>query len=103
MQHIVTSKYSNHQFPYTDLPIDREKENASDYEHEKMNRLRNRHKRPLTEREPETYKSNYEMERRLVTIRKITKVLQFLTKIFGTYLILSMIKGSNTSGLLQPT
>lgn len=42
------------------LPIDREKENAS-----KLNRLRNRHKRPLTEREPETYKSNYEMERRL--------------------------------------
>lgn len=67
MQHIVTSKYSNHQFPCTDLPIDREKENAS-----KLNRLRNRHKRPLTEREPETYKSNYEMERRLVTIRKIT-------------------------------
>lgn len=42
------------------LSKDRDKENTS-----KLNRLRNRHKRPLTEREPETYKSNYEMERRL--------------------------------------
>lgn len=42
------------------LSKDRDKENKS-----KLNRLRNRHKRPLTEREPETYKSNYEMERRL--------------------------------------
>ncbi|XP_062567473.1 uncharacterized protein LOC134229716 isoform X2 [Saccostrea cucullata] len=28
-------------------------------------RLHNRHKRPLSEREPETYKSNYELDRRL--------------------------------------
>ncbi|XP_061191142.1 uncharacterized protein LOC133199348 isoform X2 [Saccostrea echinata] len=28
-------------------------------------RLRNHHKRPLSEREPETYKSNYELDRRL--------------------------------------
>lgn len=63
MQHTITSKYRKHQFHFTDLPKDRDKDNTS-----KLNRLRNRHKRPLTEREPETYKSNYEMERRLVTI-----------------------------------
>nr|XP_022318398.1 uncharacterized protein LOC111121411 [Crassostrea virginica]XP_022318399.1 uncharacterized protein LOC111121411 [Crassostrea virginica] len=52
---------------YTEnLPTDRDDEGSTSKSFGTWSyRLRHPHKRPLTEREPETYKSNYEMERRL--------------------------------------